>query len=431
MQTGVIFSTPNHLLESIYGIQIGDSVFMSNSLAFVLERSESNLDENYPDYQLDMCSSIFGVKKQILSSPLTDGRSISYFRCCNIEIDKALNIRVETKDSGLHFPSFEEYYMRVRGIIKDLYRNAESIHRHTSYGSISTISRGYDAVATSVLAHQCGCNRVITFNKPEHYAGDCGEDIAKYIGFEHIFLCDADKYRKQNEFIEAECISSGDVGSSIIFAAYKDLFRNSMVMMGIRGDSLWERNHLNVNNLQDFTAGSTLQQTDHTFVETCLDVNAVCIPLPMIGSDRWLELAQISQSEEMKAYSLRPSYDRPIPRRIAEDSGVPREWFGLEKAGAGISYHFDSFGRILAKMSPESAESLKKYRREFKRSNFSLLKQQICFYRQEMPIYANYLLSKLHIGFRFKKRQSYVSSPLSALLINWSINTIRKKYKIS
>lgn len=425
----VIFSTPNHLLETLYSVQIGSLLYISNSSAFVLERSGSALDVNYPDYQLDMCSSIFGVKKQIKSSPLLGGRRINYYRCCNFEIDSSLNISVSFKDSGLSFTNYADYYLKIQDVIKGLYDNAESKSRKIRYSSISTISRGYDAVATSVLAHQQGCDKVITFNYPEKYIGDCGEDIAKCIGFSNIYLCDADKYRDQNDFIEAECMSSGDVGSSIIFASHKDLFKNSMVMMGIRGDSLWERNHVNVNDDQDFTAGNTLQQTDHIFVESCLDVNAVCIPLPMIGADRWADIARISQSDEMKKYSLRESYDRPIPRRIAEDYGVPRDWFGLEKAGAGISYHFDSFNRIIRKMSETSAKSLQKFKKNHKHSAYSIIKQSLKFYGSEMPVYLNYLSSKLHIGINFSKRTSYVSSPLSSLLINWSINTMRIKYK--
>lgn len=371
---------------------------------------------------------MFGNEKQIFSSPLADRKRINYYRCSNIEVDIDLNIAVYKKDSGLSFSSYKDYYKKISDILDRIYKNAQSNLRKIKYDSISTISRGYDAVATSVLAKQHGCNRVITFNTPKQYANDCGEDIAKLIGYDNIYLCDANRYRTQTELIEAECISSGDVGSSIIFAAYKDLFKNSMVMMGIRGDSLWERNHANVNNLQDFTAGNTLQQTDHIFVETCLDANAVCIPLPMIGSDRWTDIAQISNSIEMENYSIRPNYDRPIPRRIAEDFGVPRNWFGLEKAGAGISYHFDTFNRIIAKMSPTSAANLKKYRKEFNCSKHILIRQQFKFFRQEIPVYANYLLSKLHINFRFKKRPSFVSSPLSSLLINWSIKMMRTKY---
>lgn len=425
---GAFFSTPNHLLETIYGIRCNNKIYLSNSLAFVLERSNSALDIDYPNYQLDMCSSIFGIENQIRVSPLKDGRFVNYYRCCNIEINSELNISVNTKFSGLSFSDYTDYYTKISQVLKDLYKNAESNSRRIKFESISTISRGYDAVATSVLAYQQGCKKVITFNTPKQYAEDCGKDIAKRIGFEDIFLCNADLYRNQNDYIEADCMSSGDVGSSIIFAAHKELFKNSMVMMGIRGDSLWERNHSNVNNSQNFTVGNTLQQTDHTFIETCLEVNAICIPLPMIGADKWTDIANISNSNELKPYSVRDLYDRPIPRRIAEEYGIPRDWFGLEKAGAGISYHFDTFNRVLGKMSKTSAKSLIQFRKEFKRSKYSLLRQHLIFYYNELPVYINYLSSKLHLPLKLSNKTTYVSSPLSSLLIHWSIKTVRAKY---
>lgn len=426
---GVIFSTPNHLLEAIYGVITDNCIYLSNSLAFVLVKSDSELDPNYPDYQLDMCSSLFGIKRQRSISPLMRGKHINYFRGCNIKIDRLLNIEIENKDSGLYFSDFQSYYHIVKKILSNLFKNAEDAHRHIKYNSLSTISRGYDAVASSVLAHQLGCNKVMTFNSPKKYSSDNGEEIAKRIGFTNIYLCDANKYFDNIDYVEAECISSGDVGSSIIFAAHKDLFRNSMIMMGVRGDSLWERCHTNVNNNQDFTAGNTLQQTDHTFVETCLDVNAMWIPIPMIGADRWSDLARISNSEEMKTYSVRPNYDRPIPRRIAEEYGIPRDWFGLEKSGAGISYHFDTFRRILKKMSTHSAESLIHFKKQFNRSRKIHIKQQCIFYFNELPVYINYIFAKFHIGLKLRKRPTYVSSPLSSLLIHWSINQMMNRYK--
>lgn len=199
--------------------------------------------------------------------------------------------------------------------------------------------------------------------------------------------------------------------------------------MGIRGDSLWERLHDNVNDNQDFTNGNTLQQTDHTFIETCLSTNSICIPIPMIGSDRWTELAALSNSKEMKPWSVREIYDRPIPRRIAEEAGVKRNDFGQLKAGAGISLHFDTYKRILRKLSPTAGNSLTEFRKTFKPSTKAKIKQNLLFFKSEFPVYANFLLSKFHIDLKLRHSEKYISSPLSSLLIHWSIDTVRQKYK--
>jgi hypothetical protein len=46
---------------------------------------------------------------------------------------------------------------------------------------------------------------------------------------------------------------------------------------------------------------------------------------------------RISQSAEMRPYLIPgSSYNRPIPRRIAEEAGVPREAFGVRKTAADL-----------------------------------------------------------------------------------------------
>jgi len=425
---GVKFSTPSHLLETVFGIHSENRLFISNSLAFALVKSGSELDVNYMNYQCDLCSSIFGQKKQILASPLKNGLSIQYFRACNFEVSTNLTIHKEEKRSNLDFSNFDNYYIAVVSVLNLLQSNASDDFRLKTYSSISTISCGYDAVASSVLAKKIGCDSVITFNRPKKYATDCGTDIALILGYKNIYEEDANKYISASDFVEAECIASGDVGSTIIFAAHKNLFADSMIFMGVRGDSLWERKHLNVNDDQDFTNGNTLQQTDHNFVETCLSVNAVCVPVPMIGADRWTELARLSNSEEMRPYSVRENYDRPIPRRIAESVGIERNSFGQVKAGAGISFHFDSYKRILRKMSPVAQESLDQFRKSFTPSRLRYYAHNCRFYLASYPVYVNYLFSLLKLPFRIKLKEKYISSPWSSLLIHWSIDQIRKRY---
>lgn len=56
---GVTFSTSSTYLGAVFGVIVEEKIYLSNSLAFVLERSESQLLNDYLDYQKDMCSAIF------------------------------------------------------------------------------------------------------------------------------------------------------------------------------------------------------------------------------------------------------------------------------------------------------------------------------------------------------------------------------------
>jgi hypothetical protein len=66
----------------------------------------------------------------------------------------------------------------------------------------------------------------------------------------------------------------------------------------------------------------------------------------------------------MKKWQLNNNYDRPIPRRIIEEAGVPRELFGLNKHGAGFIYKYDWLKIIKTRMSKAAGEYvLNKYKK--------------------------------------------------------------------
>ena len=424
---GVKLCTSTHLLEAIYLIKKQGLVIASNSLPFVLKRSGCKLDTNYMDYQRDMCSSIFGLDNQICSSPLSHGTILEYIRCCSVIVDKNLNIIKSENRSGLQFKNFEEYIASVRAVLSRIKSNAEDKARIKPYGMFTTISRGYDATATSALVKEIGCNRVLTFNRPGSYAEDCGSDIASKLGYEHIIEADANQYLADCDCIDAENMSTGDLSAAVL-NAHKKEFADCLLFMGVRGDSLWERGHVNVNDRQDFTAGNTLQQADHSITESCFDVNAVCVPVPMIGSDCWSQLDAISQSEEMMPWRVNDKYDRPIARRIVEEKGVPRQWFGQYKHGMGASYHFDTYKHMKNKISKSSGKSLDTHRKSFNPSKFKHLKSGVRFYYNEFTVYFNYIANKLKLPIRLKSSNKHISSPLSPLLINWAIVEIQKRY---
>ena len=64
----VLFSTPTHVVERLYVIRTKNKIFVSNSLAFILEITNSSLDLNYFHYQSDLnsaCRKFHICKKSI------------------------------------------------------------------------------------------------------------------------------------------------------------------------------------------------------------------------------------------------------------------------------------------------------------------------------------------------------------------------------
>src|SRR5439155_7997926 len=73
-------------------------------------------------------------------------------------------------------------------------------------------------------------------------------------------------------------------------------------------------------------------------------------------------MRRIATSQEMAPWRLGKIYDRPIPRRIIEEAGVPRGSFGTTKAFSAF-YEFNS----PADMSPEGRAAFELYRHSMPR----------------------------------------------------------------
>ena len=290
---------------------------------------------------------------------------------------------------------------------------------------ISTISQGYDATATSVLAYEIGCHEVLTMRLPTN---DNGTSIAKKIGYDTIHQIERDAYKDNGSLIEAEAAATGSTAG--IYESYEALCRGKLIFLGTRGDSVWERLHDNVNDSLDFHASNGYSQASLYPMEHLLRINSVIVSIPLIGADSWSELARISQSDEMKRWSVGDCYDRPIPRRIVENKGIERDSFGLRKSGAGISYHLDSFSSLRAKMSEKSYSSLSSFRKGIHRKNIPHLKAVYKFYKAEIPAFINYILRKRHIRYRIRgTKTGFTSSPLSSLLFLWGVHEMKKRYQ--
>ena len=60
------------------------------------------------------------------------------------------------------------------------------------------------------------------------------------------------------------------------------------------------------------------------------------VAIPYIGARNREDILRITESDEMQPWCLGTPYDRPIPRRIAETAGVPRDLFGQIKMATTI-----------------------------------------------------------------------------------------------
>ena len=69
-----------------------------------------------------------------------------------------------------------------------------------------------------------------------------------------------------------------------------------------------------------------------------LDAGYVQVAVPFIGGRRRADIVHITESAEMDPWRLGTDYDRPIPRRLAEEAGVPRALFGQKKVASIVMF---------------------------------------------------------------------------------------------
>jgi hypothetical protein len=132
----------------------------------------------------------------------------------------------------------------------------------------------------------------------------------------------------------AEFLATGMGGEDYCYRHFSLQVNGRILLTGFHGDKIWDL-HANPNAVlaRGDISGSSLQ-------EFRLNRNFIHIPVPMIGARRHAEITAISRKEEMLPYRLNNHYDRPIPRRLLEESGVSRELFGQEKKAASILFFF-------------------------------------------------------------------------------------------
>lgn len=393
----VLFSTATHTQERLYTITEKNKVFVGNSLPFILYMSNNKLKIDYFEYERDLNSILGGVYDYKKTIPLENNELTLYYYY-NFSVSKNLEITTYEKPEIRPFESFNDYYTSLKTDLKLFIENANSDRRKVNYGLATTISTGYDAAASAVLAKELGCELALTFDAPEKYAIDSGEEIAKKMGYNNVISKNANTYLENEKYLEAEFVSSGEIGSGIVFAAFEREFENRIVFFGERGDNIWNKNSKEMNNYFKFSeevfAGTSM-------IENRLKIGYIYLPLPLYHAQNWISIHDISNSKEMEQYSVGGNYDRPIPRKIVEEKGIDRLDFGQEKKGAGFSYKFDNLHRLKNRMSEKSYKSFYDFYKENHKLSLRRMNAQIKYLWSTKDIYIGYILGKIGLNYKY------------------------------
>lgn len=322
----ITFASPTHFLEKLYLIREKDKVFVANSLAYILAELNDSCDPTYLNYLYDLIDfHSRGLTSHHSIFPTALRNKVHLYQRCNLIVTRHLSIKIDAKKAILPPDNFFQYRKLLQESVKDINDNAMSGLRKRTYSSIATLSSGYDSTACAVLAKEIGCKQAVTLvtaRQDKQWGDDMddsGTKIAETLG---LSITEYDRLEyEHNNFPEAEFCACG-TGEDINLLAMEDSFVGKMVFTGARGDFVWERLGFSVpwNSIVSFGITEFRLRVGYIHMAPC-----------SIGEEYHQIIEKISNSSEMNHWSIGDFYDRPIPRRIAEDAGIPRSYFGQQK----------------------------------------------------------------------------------------------------
>jgi hypothetical protein len=333
---GLVLATSTDTLQAVYVLPSADRLLCSNSLAFLLAAAGEDLDPDYRYYDLDVMTIMFGLRRYRRQIPTKAGRTIRLCYHGNVLVTPRLEVRYVAKPAPPSFARFDAYRAFLAEEINGLVSNAQAAGRKRGYRPLATVSSGYDSPASAVLARAAGCTEAVTFGRARaefRSREDSGEAIGKILGL-RVREFDPEAFRRRTDLPEAEFYATGHGGDDVVMSALEAVLPGRLLFTGYHGDKIWARINSDVG--PDIVRGDP---SGCSLAEFRLRVGFINVAVPFIGALRHPSIHAISNSAEMQPWSLaNTSYDRPIPRRIVEEAGVPREMFGQAKKAVTMPY---------------------------------------------------------------------------------------------
>ncbi len=312
----------------------------SNSLALLLAGIGDALNPRFTRYDEINNTILKGVVDYAREIPTQRGR-VQRLMYHNLECTPDRIIEV-SKPETPEFSSFEDYQRYLVTSYEILARNARDSGRANPLRIYSTQSRGYDTTAINAVAARYGLDGVFTVTQGKGKPGepdvnDDGTEIARLLGIGPVIPLNRHGYQEHFDdelYYHASISESQDANLKQV----ADHIRGPAILLtGTRGGMWYTRRCGYVNRPGTLHEG--LARWDlgcHGLTEVRLRAGYVQGAIPYIGARRREQILRITESAAMGPWRLNNSYDRPIPRRIAEEAGVPRAAFGQVKIGSVV-----------------------------------------------------------------------------------------------
>lgn len=326
----ITFVSSGATVDRLQYLERDSCALISNSLACLLAVAGTDPDPDFRGY-IDLFASIQGGLGQYdRRVPLVAGAAqLVYFH--NVQWDNS-----ELRDAPKvvperDFSSYEKYIAFLQQSLKSIAANMSSAERMYPYEWQGTLSRGYDSPTAVALAQGFGLSSVLSFHQSRPGVQDDGKLIAEAVGVDVDVV---ERLRWQQAGIwEPAFISADGQGKEVFVSSARERLRRHVLVTGFGGDYVWARDPQPLTS--DLGSGG---YAGLSLTEFRLHYGFINLAVPFMGMTQVADICRISQSPAMGAWDIGGSYSRPIPRRLLEERGVPRELFGVVKTGASMRY---------------------------------------------------------------------------------------------
>lgn len=324
----------------------GNRVTVANSLPLLLANLDDELDSQIRDYDSINESIVLGINRYIRNIPTKKG-SVNRLMHWNLKVSPE-QILEQDKPLPLSFKTFGDYSAYLATTYRELASNAKDRRRSRPMAIFSTQSKGYDSTAANVVAKDSGIDLVFTVTKGKkigYYANedgqfevdDDGAAICTFLGLRNIPIDRrAIETNSKTEYLFYAGMHSSSDFNLLQIASH--IVQPTILITGTLGE-IWYPAQYYKN--QPNTITQDLVRGDlgtHSLTEIRLQAGYVQLAFPYIGARNRADILRISESEEMEPWRLRTDYDRPIPRRLAEQAGLARNMFGQKKMASVLEF---------------------------------------------------------------------------------------------
>jgi hypothetical protein len=343
----IYFVASSALVDRLFHCFHQRRILVSNSLILLLAFTGARLNSNH-DYMTECYSMLKGVKDYkkefCILHPEIDTLYQVYYSNIVLENNE---LTYEIRGKSRKINSFEDYYKSLNEVISSIKVNYESPKRKTALSVFTTLSSGYDSTAVSCMVKDLGVKKCFTSRKSnssipswigKSFAIDDGGPTANALQLEISYL---NHRRSSISEDELYFLAPSHAQPEVIFHSMATCIEKTcdaaVVFTGFHGDKVWDANikekYVNDQIIRGDTSGLNLS-------EIRLKSGFINVAVPFILARNMESIVKISRSPEMAPWRLNNSYDRPIPRRIAESAGVERHFFGMRKKAVLRYYYY-------------------------------------------------------------------------------------------